>query len=73
MTIKTTPLEREAMYRAHVQGQTYAELGAQFGISLAGVRYWCRRLRTGGSSYSQWHRPTAVSYTHLTLPTSDLV
>lgn len=60
MTIKTTPLEREAMYRAHVQGQTYAELGAQFGISLAGVRYWCRRLRTGGSSYSQWHRPTGA-------------
>lgn len=57
MTLKTTSHQRRQMYRAHLCGQSYAEIAEVHGLSRYTVRYWCRRQRDGGSVRTQWIQP----------------
>lgn len=57
MTIKTTTHQRHQMYKAHLSGQSYAEIAETHGLSSSTVRRWCRRQRDGGSVRTEWHRP----------------
>jgi transposase InsO family protein len=57
MSVKTGPDDRRKFYQRHQQGETYAEIAESAGLSVGCVRYWCRRLRAGGSCVSCYHRP----------------
>lgn len=57
MSVKTGPDDRRKFYERHLQGETYAEIAAAVGLSVGCVRYWCRRLRKGGSCLSHYQRP----------------
>jgi transposase InsO family protein len=57
MSVKTTADDRRKFYERHLQGETYAEIAAARGVSVGCVRYWCRRLRAGGSCVSHYHQP----------------
>lgn len=57
MNIRTEPDERRQFYERHLLGETYREIAAATGVSVGCVRYWCRRLRAGGSCVSHYHRP----------------
>ncbi len=59
MPQRTSPTQREAFYRAHQTGETYATIAERHAVSLACVRYWCRKLRAGGVSRSRWRRKAA--------------
>lgn len=54
MAAHTTPEQRQSFYAHHQQGATYAVIAEQAGVSVEGVRYWCRRQRDGGSCQSQY-------------------
>lgn len=58
MTIKTTTHQRHQMYKAHLSGQSYAEIAETQGLSPSTIRRWCRRQRDGGSVRTEWHQPT---------------
>jgi transposase InsO family protein len=61
MASHTTPKQRHCFDVQHQQGQTYAEIAEQAGVSVECVRYWCRRQRTGGSCQSRYPgRPCGV-------------
>lgn len=58
---KTTPKVRERIYRRHLSGETYQEIADDLGVSYECIRYWCRKLRKGESSVSQyWGRPQGL-------------
>ena len=52
MLTHTTPEQRKEFYRHHQQGETYAEIAGETGVSVECVRYWCRRQREGGGCQS---------------------
>lgn len=54
MSRQTTPDDRRLFYERHEGGATYAEIAQAAGVSLGCVRYWCRRLRTGGSCLTHY-------------------
>lgn len=54
MSGKTTPDDRRTFYERHQRGETYAEIAQAAGVSLGCVRYWCRRLRDGGSCVTHY-------------------
>lgn len=54
MSLKTTPDDRRLFYERHQRGETYAEIAQAAGVSLGCVRYWCRRLRRGGSCLTHY-------------------
>lgn len=54
MCTHTTPKERQSFYAGHQQGETYAGIAEQAGVSVECVRYWCRRQREGGSCQSRY-------------------
>lgn len=54
MSLKTTPDERRTFYERHLCGETYAEIAQAAGVSPGCVRYWCRRLRNGGSCLTHY-------------------
>jgi len=56
MSLKTEPDDRRRFYEQHQRGETYAAIAVTAGVSLGCVRYWCRRLRDGGSCLSQYRR-----------------
>lgn len=56
MTIKTTPHQRQEMYRCHLQGESYAMIAEKHGLSQECVRYWCRRQRDQGCVRTEWHQ-----------------
>jgi transposase InsO family protein len=64
MSIKTTADDRRRAYERHQQGETYAEIAESMGVSVGCVRYWCRRLRAGGSCVSPYHRPLTGLLSH---------
>jgi hypothetical protein len=59
--IKTTPEQREAMYRLHQAGQTYSEIAQQYQVSKGCVRYWCRRQRDGGDARTHYPKRGMLS------------
>ena len=57
----TVPEQRRDFYRRHKQGEIYAELAAEAGVSVECVRYWCRRQRNGGGCQSRYPgRPSGL-------------
>ena len=62
------------LVRSRGLGDVYkrqSQVGPGYGLGAADLR---RRLRCDGATVARVHRRTVpVSYTHLTLPTSDLV
>ena len=53
---RTTAAQRQAFYRRHLRGESYAEIARNAGVSRECVRYWCRRQRDGGSCQSRYRR-----------------
>jgi len=45
MSEHTTSIQRELFFQRHKNGETYAEVAKQMGVSRECVRYWCRRQR----------------------------
>src|SRR5512136_1368641 len=64
MSIKTPADDRRKLYERHQRGETYAEIAEATGVSVGCVRYWCRRLRDGGSCLSQYHRRVGGLLSH---------
>ena len=70
-----TPRRREMLRMRYEEDMSLSEIGAQMGISRQAVSKW----ETGDSAPDLYNLISlsdvldAVSYTHLTLPTSDLV
>jgi hypothetical protein len=61
MAKRTSELQREACYRQHLAGETYAAIAQQMGLSREWVRYWCRRQRDGGDAQTRYRRePTGL-------------
>jgi len=56
MGLRTTPLQRETLYTLHQAAQTYPEIAAHEHVSVECVRYWCWRLKAGGSSHTYFVR-----------------
>lgn len=56
MKTQTTMSQRQHFYERHERGETYAEIAADSEVSLECVRYWCRRLRVGGSPTTRHYR-----------------
>jgi transposase InsO family protein len=54
MASHTTPEQRQGFYERHLEGESYAEIAEQAGVSMECVRYWCRRQRAGGGCQSQY-------------------
>lgn len=55
---RTTPRQRRAFYKRHLQGETYQEITDSAGVSKECVRYWCRRQRDGGDCQTRYRRQT---------------
>lgn len=64
MSIKTEPDDRRRFWERHQQGETYVEIAESTGVSVGCVRYWCRRLRDGGSCVSRYQRPATGILSH---------
>lgn len=61
MGTHTTPEQRQSFYTRHQQGATYQSIATHAGVSVACVRYWCRRQRDGGDCHSRYGgRPTGI-------------
>lgn len=56
MAKRTTPEQRRDFYQRHQRGESYPVIADSLGISLACVRYWCRRQRDGGGCRSNYQR-----------------
>lgn len=55
------PEQRRDFYQRHQQGEIYAELAAEAGVSVECVRYWCRRQRNGGGCQTRYPgRPSGL-------------
>lgn len=57
MATRTDPEMRRRFFQAHLQGQSYAEIAAEEGVSKECVRYWCRRQKRGESVISHYPGP----------------
>lgn len=73
MTILTTPEQRRAFYKRHLQGQTYEEIAKQNGVSKECVRYWCRRQKKGGSSQTKYRRQVTGILSQFNLEVSEKI
>jgi len=51
---KTTSEERQSIYQRHLSRETYQEIADNLGVSYECIRYWCRKLRKGEASESQY-------------------
>lgn len=51
---KTNSKERQAIYQRHLSGETYQEIADDLGVSYECIRYWCRKLRKGEASESNY-------------------
>lgn len=61
MLARTTPDDRRRFYEAHIHGASYRQIAEAASVSLACVRFWCRRLRKGGSCLTTPHgRPAGL-------------
>lgn len=56
MSEHTTSRQRELFFQRHKNGETYAEVAKQMGVSRECVRYWCRRQRDGKGIQSVYCR-----------------
>lgn len=52
--VKTTVTQRQRLDQLHAAGQTYPEIAQAEGLSVACVRYWCRRLSRGQSAATSY-------------------
>jgi len=61
MAMRTTVQQRRSFYERHVRGETYLQIAHSAQVSKECVRYWCRRLRDGGSGQTTYRRgPTGL-------------
>lgn len=61
MTMRTTVRQRRSFYERHLRGETYPQIADSEQVSKECVRYWCRRLRDGGSCQTTYQRgPTGL-------------
>lgn len=51
---KTTSKERQEIYQRHLSGETYQEIANELDVSYECIRYWCRKLRKGEASESNY-------------------
>jgi transposase InsO family protein len=61
--VRTTPEQRRRFNERHARDETYPAIADSEGVSRATVRYWCRRLRKGGSSRTSYQRHPAGQLT----------
>ena len=59
MKTQTGPAERRKFFQLHQEGQTYAQIGALFGVSEMCVRYWCRKQAKGEGVEDHYYNPRA--------------
>ena len=57
MAQRTSTQLRRQFYKLYQAGKTYAEIAAQFELSVKCVSNWCRRQQAGGSAESTYSRP----------------
>jgi transposase InsO family protein len=57
--VRTTPEQRRRFHQRHKQGESYPAIANSEGVNRATVRYWCRRLRRGGSGRTIYRRQPA--------------
>ncbi len=56
MPRQTPPEQRRLFVERHQNGATYAAIAHECQVSMECVRYWCRRIRKGGSEKTVYHR-----------------